>query len=584
MALRIFISHARQDVAFAERLAEDLRSAGADVWLDATHIGTGNFVQRINEAINARDILVLVLTPDALTSQWVPDEMDAALVRYKQGFMKAPVVVLAKSLPLRDIPALWTTYNRIDASENYDDAFPLIIRALEMTLPKARPPMSAQVPDLAVNPTPAPRITPPSAPVSSPSVVPPQRVPDSAGRATPTASKALPFGSSQTPPSILSPIAATAQPATSPAAHSMRAMPRVSRRNMLIGGGVLVVAATSTGVGWIIEHANPGPPYRVVAGTQRWSYKTGNAVYSAPVVANGLVYVGSDDNFVYALDASTGTKRWSYKTGDTVEADPTVANRLVYVGSNDHDVYALDASSGIKRWSFDTGYAFPTAAVVANGLVYVSSILGGALYALDATTGDKRWSFQADSTLAAPAVSNGIAYAGSNDHSIYAIDAITGTKKWSYQTGDRVEFKPAVAGGLVYVGSRDHNLYAIDAVSGKKRWSYSMGDWAWSSPALVNGLVCIGSNDHNVYALDATTGIKRWSFDTGARQPNVAAAGNNSVYISSGNDFVYALDAATGDKRWSYQPGIGGILTSPTVANGLVYVSSTDGSVYALNA
>ena len=69
MALRIFVSHATQDAAFAERLADDLRRTGADVWLDLTHIGPGPFPQRISKAINASDVLVLVLTLDAINSQ-----------------------------------------------------------------------------------------------------------------------------------------------------------------------------------------------------------------------------------------------------------------------------------------------------------------------------------------------------------------------------------------------------------------------------------------------------------------------------------------------------------------------------------
>ena len=50
----------------------------------------------------------------------------------------------------------------------------------------------------------------------------------------------------------------------------------------------------------------------------KWSYTTGSEVYSSPAVANGVVYVGSDDNNVYALNASTGAKLWSYATGGSV--------------------------------------------------------------------------------------------------------------------------------------------------------------------------------------------------------------------------------------------------------------------------
>ena len=75
----------------------------------------------------------------------------------------------------------------------------------------------------------------------------------------------------------------------------------------------------------------------------KWSYATGGTVYSSPAVANGVVYVGSEDNNLYALDAKTGAKLWSYATGGPVDSSPAVANGVVYVGSDDNNVYALNA-------------------------------------------------------------------------------------------------------------------------------------------------------------------------------------------------------------------------------------------------
>ena len=56
---------------------------------------------------------------------------------------------------------------------------------------------------------------------------------------------------------------------------------------------------------------------------------------SSPAVANGVVYVGSDDNNVYALNATTGAKLWSYTTGGDVVSSPAVVNGVVYVGSDE---------------------------------------------------------------------------------------------------------------------------------------------------------------------------------------------------------------------------------------------------------
>ena len=78
-----------------------------------------------------------------------------------------------------------------------------------------------------------------------------------------------------------------------------------------------------------------------------WSFPTGAPViYSSPAVADGVVYVGSQDGNVYALDAATGTEAWSFATGGAVDSAPAVADGVVYVGSNDLNMYSFALAGG----------------------------------------------------------------------------------------------------------------------------------------------------------------------------------------------------------------------------------------------
>ena len=111
--------------------------------------------------------------------------------------------------------------------------------------------------------------------------------------------------------------------------------------------------------------------------TLKWSYTTGGAVESSPAVANGVVYIGSDDGNLYALNASTGAKLWSYNSGHLLEkSSPAVANGVVYVGSSDDKIYALNASTGATLWSYNAGKTLVSSPAVANGMVYVGSTDG----------------------------------------------------------------------------------------------------------------------------------------------------------------------------------------------------------------
>jgi eukaryotic-like serine/threonine-protein kinase len=59
--------------------------------------------------------------------------------------------------------------------------------------------------------------------------------------------------------------------------------------------------------------------------------------------AGGVAYFGSTDHNVHALRASDGAKLWSYDTGAAVYPRPVVASNAVYAGSDDNYVYALQA-------------------------------------------------------------------------------------------------------------------------------------------------------------------------------------------------------------------------------------------------
>ena len=80
-----------------------------------------------------------------------------------------------------------------------------------------------------------------------------------------------------------------------------------------------------------------------------WRYETGGNVTSSPAVADGVVYVGTRANYVYALDSATGDLLWRYEAGGWVHSSPAVEGGVVYVGSRDNYVYALDSTTGELR-------------------------------------------------------------------------------------------------------------------------------------------------------------------------------------------------------------------------------------------
>src|SRR4051812_42676309 len=67
-----------------------------------------------------------------------------------------------------------------------------------------------------------------------------------------------------------------------------------------------------------------------IAGLQ-WRVPTESGIISSPVVVDGVVYVGTGDGRVLALDRSTGHTRWSYDASSPVQSSPAVGRGLVFV-------------------------------------------------------------------------------------------------------------------------------------------------------------------------------------------------------------------------------------------------------------
>jgi outer membrane protein assembly factor BamB len=87
-----------------------------------------------------------------------------------------------------------------------------------------------------------------------------------------------------------------------------------------------------------------------------------------------MVYVGSYDNKVYCLNATTGAHIWNYTTGGSIsESSPAVADGKVFIGSYDNKVYCLNASTGAKIWSYTTGALVKSSPAIADNRLYIGS-------------------------------------------------------------------------------------------------------------------------------------------------------------------------------------------------------------------
>ena len=175
---------------------------------------------------------------------------------------------------------------------------------------------------------------------------------------------------------------------------------------------------------------------------------------------------------------------------------------------------------------------------------------------------------------------NGVVYVGTHyDGNLYAFNEVTGSMAWNFPTKGPLD-SPAVASGIVYVGSQDGHVYAVNASTGKQVWSRSTGKIVESSPALASGQVYIGNDSGTLFSLNASTGTVSWSLtpDSLPIEDSPAIYGGD-VFIATDYGRVYSIDAATHTIAWSRANGfIGGELSSPAIANGVLFIGDANGS------
>ncbi|WP_198117759.1 outer membrane protein assembly factor BamB family protein [Massilia rhizosphaerae] len=343
-----------------------------------------------------------------------------------------------------------------------------------------------------------------------------------------------------------------------------------------------------------------------------WLYHARGGIASTPAVADGTVYFLDRAGSVQALGAADGVPVWSFRTqGEAVFAahgmfglprdghpvldpwdfylsSPLVHDGMVYVGSSDGCVYALDAKDGKLAWAWHTGGMVHSSPALAGGNIVVGS-WDGAVYALDARTGELRWRHQTGveqkvsinlGIQASPAVDGDTVYVGSRDGFFYALDAASGRSKWRYDAkGSWIVGTPAVDGDNVYVGTSDTGLLlALDKRSGRERYRFETKVWTFASPLRVGDVVVAASMKGELHALDAATGRARWSW----RSPALLANEAGVVDPATGkfdNDRMFKGGAYALYAGLEHVKRLGAFIASPAWYDGRLIVAGATGEV-----
>jgi outer membrane protein assembly factor BamB len=338
--------------------------------------------------------------------------------------------------------------------------------------------------------------------------------------------------------------------------------------------------------------------------------------WAGTAVHEGIIYVGTMDGRVVAINSSTENLEWSYSTtpvtapsgglscGQTsaptaIYGTPVVDRDMIYIGTYSGEVYALNTANGEYIWVYPPkgeGYigAVVGSPVIANGIIYTSSS-DGKVYALNTTNGKRKW--ETDHTLAeklwtSPAVIGDTLYVSTFDGHIYALSIETGELlDWSFESETGFASSPVLYGDTIFLGSFDRYLYAVKMGSDVPIWKFPQeepaGNWFWASPVVNEGIVYAGCLDGRIYAIEAETGGKLWEFDAGNPIVSSPVLMDNLLIVTdeSGTVYVFDLSAELGDEAVPLKTiSIGAdVRSSFSAQEGLVYIRGEDNQLYVVD-
>ena len=285
-----------------------------------------------------------------------------------------------------------------------------------------------------------------------------------------------------------------------------------------------------------------------------WTADFGAPV-SYPLIANGMVFVAAANpgfaygNRLYGLNAQTGATVWGPVAvpGTYFGSGLTYDNGRVFILMFDGALRAFNAANGAPLWSMQLpGYWYEASPNAYGGIVFVSG--NGGLSALDEASGAILWTTQSAGTTgwASPAVSSEGAYTQNGSCNAGAYDPIVGASLWEARSpcDGPWDYAPIVKNGIFF-GRTGGSLNLFDAVTG----SFMLQLGSMFAPAVTDTAV-IALNAGTLSSTRLSDFVQTWTFTGDGNLVTAPVVVNDTVFIGSSSGNVYGLDAQTGSQVW----------------------------------
>ena len=280
---------------------------------------------------------------------------------------------------------------------------------------------------------------------------------------------------------------------------------------------------------------------------------------------NGHIYATNGLGFISSLDERSGGIIWKVRPGGPLRGAPTVANGAVYVISQDNQIYSLSEADGSTNWSeaasLEIAGIFGAASPAVGQGTVVAGFSSGELNAYRYENGRQVWQDTLQRTTirtsvsslsdvdANPVIDNGQVFAVGQGGRMVALELTTGQRMWELNVAGIDT--PWLAGDWLFVITDEDKLISVNRQNGHIRWIAQLpafvkpkdkkGALDYAGPVLAGGRLIVTGSNGAVISIDPQNGSFLSQFSLGAPISLAPVVANSTLYIYDDRGQLHAF-------------------------------------------
>ncbi|MDP1557155.1 MAG: PQQ-binding-like beta-propeller repeat protein, partial [Hyphomonas sp.] len=290
------------------------------------------------------------------------------------------------------------------------------------------------------------------------------------------------------------------------------------------------------------------------------------AIGGGLAVAGDTLIVASGYGYVAAFDAASGTQKWRRELGAPMTGSPTIADGRIFVSSNNNEVFALNLADGATQWSdqaiSESARVLGSSSVAAVEDFVIAPFSSGEVIAYLAANGRRLWTdaltqagrFTPISEIndigSRPVLGAGLVFASSQSGSTVAIDGRSGARVWTAPVGSTRA--PALTGRFLFVLGTENELTCLDAATGEAYWVMQLRRFqnekdnkkpiSYSAPIVASDRVIVVSSRGELLAFSPQDGKQTGSLKLGDTVYIEPIAAQGRLFVLTDGAKLIAID------------------------------------------